>query len=49
VVCHYITAKEDMPLQWEGQKKEQALEVLAFLNSAEGQEYIEKLNREDGR
>jgi hypothetical protein len=45
----YITAKEDMLMQWEGQKKAQALEVLAFLNSAEGQEYIEKLNREDGR
>ena len=45
----YIAAKEDMLMQWEEQKKAQALEVLAFLNSANGQEYIEKLNREDGR
>lgn len=45
----YIEAKEEMLMQWEEQKKAQALEVLAFLNSAEGQEYIEKLNSEDGR
>ena len=46
---NYVAAKEDMLRQWEEQKKSQALEVLAFLNSAEGQEYIEKLNKEDGR
>ena len=46
---NYIAANEDMLMQWEGQKKAEALEVLAFLNSAEGQKYIEKLNREDGR
>ena len=38
-----------MLMQWEGQKKEETLEVLAFLNTAEGRKYIEKLNREDGR
>ena len=38
-----------MLMQWEGQKKSEALEVLAFLNSTEGQKYIEKLNRDDGR
>ena len=41
----YITTREDMLMQWEEQRKTQALEVLAFLNSAEGQGYIEKLNR----
>ena len=46
---NYVAAKEDMLRQWEEQKKSQALEVLAFLNSAEGQEYIETLNKEDGR
>ena len=45
----YIAAREDMLMQWEEQRKTQALKVLAFLNSTEGQEYIEKLNRGDGR
>lgn len=44
----YIEAKEKMLRQWEEHKKAQAQEVLAFLNSAEGQQYIVKLNREDG-
>ena len=46
---NYIEAKEDMIRQWEGQKQAATLEVLAFLNSAEGQQYIEILNSGDGR
>jgi hypothetical protein len=45
----YVESKDDMLRQWESQKKAKTLEVLAFLNSAEGQKYIMRLNRSDGR
>jgi hypothetical protein len=46
---NYIEAKEDMLMQWETQKKAEAQEIIAFLRTAEGQQYILSLNNEDGR
>ena len=46
---NYIRPKEDMLMQWEGQRKAETQEVLMFLNTAEGRKYVEKLAGSDGR
>jgi len=46
---NYIEAKEDMLIQWETQRRGEAQEIIAFLKTAEGQQYVLSLNNEDGR
>ena len=45
----YIEAKPGMLMEWETKYKAKAQDVLSFLNSAEGQKYISRLNKSDGR
>lgn len=44
-----IVPKAEMLVEWESKKKAEIEEIIAFLNTAEGKQYIEKLNKEDGR
>jgi len=44
-----IEPKEEMLIEWEEKKKAKVEEIIAFLYTAEGKQYREKLNREDGR
>jgi hypothetical protein len=45
----FIAAKEEMLLQWEAKEKGNTQEVIAFLNTPEGRQYIVNLSKEDGR
>jgi len=45
----FIAAKEEMLLQWEAKEKGNTQEVIAFLNSPEGRQYIVNLSKDDGR
>ena len=46
---NYIEAKEDMLIQWETQERAEVQEIITFLKTAEGQQYVLSLNNEDGR
>ena len=46
---NYIEAKKDMLMRWENQRRGDVQEIIAFLNTAEGQQYIVNLNNQDGR
>jgi len=45
----YIEAKPDMLMQWEAKHKAKTQEILSVLHSPDGQKYIVRLNRSDGR
>ena len=44
-----IAAKEEMLMQWEAREKGNLQEIIAFLNTPEGRQYIVNLSKEDGR
>lgn len=46
---NYIEAKPGMLMQWETKHRAKTQEVLAVLNSPEGQKYVLRLNRSDSR
>jgi hypothetical protein len=46
---NFVEAKEEMLLQWEVKEKAKIQEIIAFLNTPEGRQYIVNLSKEDGR
>ncbi len=45
----YIEAKEGMLVQWESKERAKVQEIIATLNTVEGQQYVVRLNKGDGR
>ena len=46
---NFISPKEEMLAAWENKKQNEVLEVISYLNTPEGRNYIVSLNRDAGR
>ena len=46
---NFVAAKEEMLLQWEAKEKAKIQEILAFLNTPEGRQYVVGMAAADGR
>ena len=46
---NFVEANKEMIAKWEANEKAKAQQIMDYLNSPEGQQYVVKLNMEDGR
>jgi len=46
---NFIEANKEMIATWEAKEQANTQQIMNYLNSPEGQQYIVKLNMEDGR
>jgi hypothetical protein len=52
-LTYYVVLKKEVAEQWEAKRKNdintELNEIISYLKTPEGQKYVVKLNREDGR
>ena len=46
---NFIAAKKEMHLQWEAKEKGKIQEIIAFLNTPEGRQYVVEFAKTAGR
>jgi len=46
---NFIEAKEDMLATWEAKEKAEIQQIINYLNTTEGKQYVVKLGRDAGR